>query len=234
MSSPAPRLAFIGVDAAGAEGGPATLLHQGSFELHPGELLWLGLEDPADMPVLADLAEGLEEPDAGTVCFDGRDWTGLPASAALAARGTIGRLHSAAAWLSNLDLDENILLAALHHGRRTAPDLRDEAAAWAAHFGLAQLPHARPAWATARERHLCQWIRALLGPPALLMVEDPGAKIARALSAAEAAAVARLRAGGTAVLWLAPRGLQAPPGLPGARRCEIVDGRLKAMPETDA
>src|ERR1035437_7497838 len=89
-----------------------------TLELLEGEMgLVLIPPHTEDFP-LADLAEGLVTPDTGTVTFQGADWEELGPDAAAAARGNIGRVFENRGWISNLDVDENITLAARHHTTR--------------------------------------------------------------------------------------------------------------------
>ncbi len=210
MTDSVPILEFDRVTASVPEG--PVFARDVSLRLRPGEL-GIVRADPDLPPVwIADLAQGLLEPDAGTVRFGGRAWRDHPPREALAARGLeIGRVFSETMFLGNLDLDENITLAARHHGRRGADALADEARGLAVRLGLSAVPTARPAWAPPREREAAQWIRALLDSPKLVLVEAGGLRTPE-MAAAGAAVLADLRRTGAAALWIAAWDTPPPPG----------------------
>src|SRR5258708_7381268 len=63
---------------------------------------------------LADAALGLLAPSAGEVRILGDDWTVLAVREQLARRGRIGRVFEHDAWISNLNVLENVLLQRRH------------------------------------------------------------------------------------------------------------------------
>src|SRR4051812_15425504 len=104
-----------------------TGLSNASFTLAPGDLLLVRIERENERLPLADASQGLVGSDHGTVSFLGQDWRTLGADESAAQRGKIGRLFDDEGWISDLDVEENILLAQLHHTDRTETDIRDEA-----------------------------------------------------------------------------------------------------------
>lgn len=115
-----------------------------SFTLNPGDLLLVRIERENERLPLADATEGLVPPAEGTVSFLGDDWQSLPADRAATRRGKIGRLFEDEGWISDMDVDENIMLAQRHHTRRTDDDIIDEALNLSRVFGLPGLPRGRP------------------------------------------------------------------------------------------
>src|SRR4051794_36602440 len=96
-----------------------------SLRLGAGELALVRLERGAVRLPLADAAGGLAELHDGTVWFLGREWPSVPPVEAAALRGRIGRVFDAVGvgavgtgWVSNLDVDENVMLSQRHHTRR--------------------------------------------------------------------------------------------------------------------
>lgn len=156
---------------------------------------------------LADLCSGLTVPESGAVRFLGRPWSARRHGEDARDRGRIGRVWADAGWIGNLDLDENILLPQRHHTARSSAELREEAETLARALGLDGLPQARPAWASADTLRKAQWVRALMGSPALLLLEYPDEQADPPDRARLAAALERARQQGTAVLWIAARGL---------------------------
>jgi phospholipid/cholesterol/gamma-HCH transport system ATP-binding protein len=172
------------------------------FALQPGELALVMLERPRFRTPIADAAQGLIQPDVGRVRFNGRDWQRTLATRAAAQRFSIGRVFEGQSWISNLDIDENILLPSAHHTRRPLRELREEAEKLSRHFGLEELPTIRPARATGDELRRAACVRAFLGEPKLLILERPAQTIHAVNHGALSAAVAAAREHGAGVLWL--------------------------------
>lgn len=181
-------------------------------------VLRLGADEGRRARSLGSAVGGLEPPPEGTIRFLGTDWRTLPPGAAEQRRARIGRVFEGAAWVSNLDVDENVLLAQRHHTRRPETELRAEAERLARSFGLARLPLSRAAWMVPRDLQRAQWVRALLGAPALLALEFPERHAADSDLTAFGAAVDDARARGAAVLWITARPAAALPlsAAPGA------------------
>ncbi len=201
MTSPVqPVLSFDAVSAA--EG--ANEVRDLSLLLLPGERVLIEAGEELRQ-LLADLAGGLEAPDHGEVLFAGESWHRLSATAQSRLRRRIGWIFPEPAWLYNLDIDENISLSERFHGDRPPAEIDEEAEALARSLGLRGLPRMRPAWASARERIVSQWVRALLGGPALL-VADSGAEEASDPDFAPLwSELDARREQGLAVLWLSHR-----------------------------
>ena len=174
---------------------------QADLTIEPGSLARIVFSDPAARRVLADTAHGLVAPRGGKVRFCGTAWVDLSEEAACVERLHIGRYYSAPAWISNLDLTENLLLRAAQHG---APleDSRREARTLARSFGLDDLPQVRPTQSTPQELACTQLVRAFLGEPKLLILEAPEDELdEEALQAFLSTLQAALRRG-AAALWL--------------------------------
>ncbi len=176
-----------------------------SFDLAAGALALITIHDPARIPALGDLLCGLLVPDSGRVEFDGRPWTDGGPAAQADRRAHIGRVFSGTAWIGNLDVDENVILAQMYHTQRPAADLRAAAADLAHRFGLAGLSTGRPAWADARELQVAQWVRAWLAGPRLFVLEEPEADAPAKSVDAFRAALRDALAAGAAAVWITKR-----------------------------
>lgn len=150
---------------------------EADFELYSGQLALVRIESLRQAAALADALCGLLPPVKGTVRFFGRDWQTAPADTANAMRGRIGRVFSSGTWLDGLDLAENIMLAQLHHTRRTRKALLHEAARLAEQFGLPGLPTGQPNEYIRTDLQRAALVRAFMGRPALLLLEDPTFRI---------------------------------------------------------
>ncbi|HMP77013.1 MAG TPA: organic solvent ABC transporter ATP-binding protein [Kiritimatiellia bacterium] len=206
-------------------------LNRVSLSLSPGELFLVRVPDGAPITPLADAACGMLVPEAGAVLFDGREWASCSADEAAAARGRIGRVFERAGWLSNLDVDENITLAQRYHLRRTPEETLEEARALARELGMSGIPAGRPAFVERELLLRAQWIRALMGKPALVLLERPG----RDMSANEVAPLVsavnkRREHDGTAVLWLTDAHERvADSALRATQKCAMEEGVLRPL-----
>jgi phospholipid/cholesterol/gamma-HCH transport system ATP-binding protein len=178
-----------------------TGLSNTSFELNPGELLLVRIERENERLPLADAAQGLASLKGGTVWFVGKDWEEMSADGAAGQRGKIGRLFEDEAWINDLDVDENIVLSQRHHTRRTETDIMEEALKLARVFGLPGLPRGRPGQMRRWDLRKAACIRAFLGQPLLLILEQPERGVYADLVAPLLNAVQSIRKRGAAVLW---------------------------------
>jgi phospholipid/cholesterol/gamma-HCH transport system ATP-binding protein len=172
-----------------------------TFALNEGDLLLVRIERENERLPLADASEGLAPTSQGTVTFLGEDWQNLSADDGATQRGKIGRLFDDEGWISDLDVDENILLAQRHHTQRTEADLIDEALKIARMFGLPGLPRGRPGKVRRWDLRKAACIRAFLGQPRLIIIEQPVRGIYADFMAPLLHAVHSARTQGTAVLW---------------------------------
>ena len=215
-SSIDPLAAFDGVCLRDEHDGHP-VLQDICLSVHPGRALHICVEDDfGSARRLADLLCGIRHPDRGRVCAFGRDWTACAPREAADLRARIGRVFSGVAWLSNLDMDENLLLAARHHAGGPDSGWRERAEAWAVRFGLDRLPEGRPAWIDERTSQIAQWVRAFLLDPELLVLQDPLSGVPHVSAEALAGALAERCERGAAVVWFARRSSWiSSSGLPG-------------------
>jgi phospholipid/cholesterol/gamma-HCH transport system ATP-binding protein len=144
-----------------------------------------------------------------------------------ALRGRIGRVFRTANWINHLSLMENILLSQLHHTRRSIRRLRDEAGTLAQQFGLPGLPLGLPGDYTTAELRRAACVRAFLGQPLLILLEEPTSGIYAEIISALMAAVRAARERGAAVIWLTQKSLiWRDPTLPVSQRYRLVAGKL--------
>jgi phospholipid/cholesterol/gamma-HCH transport system ATP-binding protein len=171
------------------------------FEIGAGDLLLVRIERENERLPLADASEGLLRPDRGMVTFLEDNWANLSTDEAAAQRGKIGRLFDDEGWISDLNVDENILLAQLHHSKRTESEIMDEALKFARVFGLPGLPRGRPGKVRRWDLRKAACIRTFLGRPAFIILEQPVRGIYADFIAPLLDAVRSARRRGAAVLW---------------------------------
>ncbi len=172
------------------------------MNLFGGDLALINLERPRFGSMLADACCGLHPAAEGSIFFLGKDWSALPSDIANALRGRIGRVFVFGNWINRLTLMENILLPQLHHTRRKYAELRDEAVKLAVHFGLPGLPTRLPddVMRTDHQRAAC--IRAFLGQPSLILLEEPTFGVYPELLTPLINAIGEVCDRGCGVIWL--------------------------------
>lgn len=200
MTSITPILEFERVSLHKVAHGQAEM-REVSFRLMPGELARVQLELGNEQLPLADAAEGLIEPDQGSITFMGERWSTMAPDRELALRARIGRVFYGHGWISNLNVLENLILAQRHHTARPDPEIIAEARDLARSFGLADVPAGRPALVSRRDLRRAEWIRAFLGRPALILLDRPTFGVAAEHVSLLIAALETALAGGAAVLW---------------------------------
>ena len=153
----------------------------------------------------ADVCSGLIHPIRGGVYFLGNNWQMLPPDQSNAMCGRIGRVFSTGSWIEHSPLIENILLPQLHHTRRGVDRIRDEAAALAELFGLPGLPLGLPGSFMPVDLQRAACVRAFLGQPWLILLEEPTAGMGPNFLFALINAIRSVRDRGAAVIWMTGR-----------------------------
>jgi phospholipid/cholesterol/gamma-HCH transport system ATP-binding protein len=202
-----------------------------SFELNAGELLLVRIERENERLPLADATEGLVSPAQGTVTFLGADWQRLSADHAATHRGKIGRLFEDEGWISDFNVDENIMLAQRYHTQRTEEDILAEALQFARMFGLPGLPRGRPGKVRRWDLRKAACIRAFLGQPTLIILEQPVRGVYADFMAPLLNAVRSARTRGAAVLWtVTDPQIWNNPGVRATCRARMLGSELRASP----
>ena len=179
-----------------------TGLEEVSFSIRRGELVAIRIGEGLSGVPLADVAQGLMEPDLGRVMFLGEDWRAMSPIHSAERRGQIGRVFETHAWISNLDVDENVTLAQRHHTERPECEILAEAQTLAIQFGLGELPHSRPAVVRHSDLRRAEWIRALMGSPTLIILENPKRDVHLDTLPSLIRAVKAACERGAAVIWM--------------------------------
>jgi phospholipid/cholesterol/gamma-HCH transport system ATP-binding protein len=198
-----------------------------SLSIYSGDLVLIRLARLEQTATFADTCAGIIQLDIGAVYFLGRSWPELPPDQANAMRGRIGRVFKTGNWIKHLSLMENILLPQLHHTRRSIRRLRDEAGELAQQFGLPGIPLDLPGDIPAADLQRAACVRAFLGRPALILLEEPTAGVYLEIISALMNAVREARERGAAVIWLTQKNLiWNDQTLPVTQRYRQVAGKL--------
>ena len=176
----------------------------GNLHGDSGELVLVQVADLRQAEIWADVATGLLVPGRGRVSILGNALAGLDMETGNWLRGRIGRVFSRGNWLDRLSLMDNILIQARHHSGRSDEDLKREASALAESFDLPGVPLGMPGRFTRIEQQRAACVRAFLGNPVLVILEDPtyGAHAEMLRTLVGAIRTARNR--GAAVIWFSP------------------------------
>jgi phospholipid/cholesterol/gamma-HCH transport system ATP-binding protein len=197
-----------------------------SYELMPGALVVVDPQGTPHATALADACVGLAPPLAGRVLFQGRDWQTMGATEAEEARGQIGHCFAGGAWLPHLSVMDNMTLAQRHHGLLPDAALALRAAVLARQFGLPGIPVGLPGSLDRRDLARANLVRAFLGRPSLVILEEPRRDLPHDITVPLVQAIRRVRDRGGAVLWLTVGGALAEPAIPADARYRLAGGRL--------
>ncbi|WP_342628695.1 ABC transporter ATP-binding protein [Nguyenibacter vanlangensis] len=173
------------------------------LRLMPGDCAVIECRDPGRATLFADLCSGMVNLTAGSVRFMGLDWRELGDRQANALRGRIGRITQRASWLDLFGTHLNIMLPQLHHTRRPARELVEASIALGHAFGLPGMPLSGPGRLSAADLARAACVRAFLGRPDLLLLEDVSDTLPPDAAPAFFAAVTAARDRGASVLWFA-------------------------------
>jgi molybdate transport system ATP-binding protein len=144
---------------------------QVDFAVAPGEVLAvLGPNGAGKSTVLRVLA-GLLPPDAGRVTVDGAVWSDAGVHVP-AHRRSLGVVFQDALLFPHLSVGENVAFGLRARGVRR--DVRQQAAqVWLRRVGLEGLAGRRPAELSGGQAQRAALARALVGEPALLLLDEP-------------------------------------------------------------
>lgn len=200
MSGAQPILELVQAlpDAAESRLAPAAV----DLRIASGELV---LIDVSDLPLwseFADLCCGLVKLREGNVRFLGRDWAAAADETAAAMRGRIGRIYGPESWNGFLSIDVNILWSQLHHTRRSEQALREAAADISRGFGLPGLPLGRPVELSDADLLRAGCVRAFLGEPQLVILDNAELEDFVDLHSALLNAIMAMRHRHAACIWL--------------------------------
>ena len=198
-----------------------------SLSVGGGDLVLIRLARLEQTAAFADACAGIIKPRSGSVRFLGRNWQDLRPDQANALRGRIGRVFKTGNWINHLSLLDNMLLPQQHHTRRSTRQLCEEAGKLADQFGLPGIPLGLPGDLTAAELQRAACVRAFMGRPLLILLEEPTSGIFLEIISALMDAVREARDRGAAVIWLTRKGLiWNDQTLPVTRRYRLVAEKL--------
>ncbi|MBO6038020.1 MAG: ABC transporter ATP-binding protein [Acetobacter sp.] len=177
-----------------------------NMRLMPGDCVFVDVYDISRATTFADVCSGLVPLESGNVQFMGLDWCRLKEKEINSLRGRIGRITKRRSWPDFIPVHMAIMLQQLHHTTVSQETLLFEASVLAEQFGLPGLPTVNPNMMSMMDLCRASCVRALLGKPQLLLLEEPMEGAPKELIDAFLRAVTRARDYGAGVVWLARGG----------------------------
>ena len=179
-----------------------------SLVIKSGELVFFECDREDVIPDLWSVFLGVDDPEIGSVHFDGVNWREMEDAQLEANRLSSGCVYTGSGkyestWLDNLDIDENVVLAQSMNPAYTQAELDTRLGELLKYFGLNELPGRRPVKVSAKESMRAQWVRAFLPKSLkLLILEKPTLGMPMNAVRKLIEKVSEVRETGTAVLWI--------------------------------
>ena len=152
--------------------GGLTALQEVSFEIAPGEMVFLTGHSGAGKSTLLRLILKLETATRGQVVVNGRNLTRTPRSQAPAVRRGIGMIFQDHKLLHDKTVFDNVALPLLIAGMRYA-DIRKRVRAALDKVGLLPRERAWPLALSGGEQQRVGIARAIVGMPPVLLADEP-------------------------------------------------------------
>jgi branched-chain amino acid transport system ATP-binding protein len=171
-----------------------------SLSLEKGEAVGIVGPNGAGKTTLLNILSGSLEPDAGRVLFRQQDVTGR--DAADRCRLGIGRTHQVPRPFSGMTVFENVLVGATAGGRARGAAANELCLRVLDQCALTHLANRRAESLGLLQRKRLELARALAVEPVVLLLDEIGAGLTDAETAALVTTVAGLRDSGIAVLWI--------------------------------
>ncbi|MFT8719215.1 ABC transporter ATP-binding protein [Acetobacter sp.] len=167
-----------------------------------GECVVIECRDMLRATMFADLCSGMIHLSSGHARFMGMDWNDLDDRHRNALRGRIGRMTRRAIWSDLFGTHVSMMLKQMHHTDVSLEDLTQETLRLSTLFGLPGIPTDTPRYLSQGDLTRAACVRAFLGQPQLLMIEDPLETSPVDLSLAFFQCLTEARDRGAAVVWL--------------------------------
>jgi putative ABC transport system ATP-binding protein len=145
-----------------------------SLEVGPGEFVAVVGPSGSGKSSLLAVCGGLRTPTSGQILVGGTDITGMPREALTdVRRERIGFVFQQSNLVPSLTALEQLLLTLHLRGARPDEAARGKALALLEEVGMADRSHRRPHQLSGGERQRVGIARALMGQPAVMLVDEP-------------------------------------------------------------
>ena len=214
MTAPVAEPGLLRVEGLACQFGGVLAVRDATFTVRRGTITGLIGPNGAGKSTVVNLISGRTRPAAGSVRFDGTEIAGRRPHEV--ARHGIVRTFQQANVFGGLTVLENLLVGATPwRGERLLAALAPKRAwtgreaelterAWGLlrRFGLTAVANDRAAALSGGQRRLVELMRALMGEPELLLLDEPMAGVSQALAQSVAAQLEDLRDSGMTMLMV--------------------------------
>ncbi len=185
--------------------GTSVAIESADLEVGPGEVMALLGENGAGKSTLVKILAGLEQPDAGSIEIDGREWKLRSAGQARAAG--VGYVAQELSIIEQLSVAENVFLGDDSFGWRRSPARMARAASpYLARMGLGEIdPLTSAGSLTVGERQLVEIARLLSRKSRVAILDEPTAALSEIEIERVERAVKELAAQRCAVVYVTHR-----------------------------
>ena len=166
----------------------------------PGEAVGIIGPNGAGKTTLFNLIAGGLTPTAGSIRFDGRDLLKLPPQGRC--RTGIGRTHQIPQPFENLTVFENLLVGAVHGGRKSEREVTQSCGEILERLGLIKRANTLAGSLTLLERKRLEMARALATAPRLLLLDEIAGGLTEGECLELVATIREIRQTGVAILWI--------------------------------
>jgi branched-chain amino acid transport system permease protein len=171
------------------------------LDLRAGEILGLLGPNGSGKSTLIHVVSGHHAATAGSVVFEGRELTALPAHRI--ARAGIARTWQIPRPFEHLTVLENVALAAMYGGATAGLDAATaEARRWLAFTGLESRAAVRPDQLNLHQRKFLELARALAGRPRLVLLDEVLCGLTPAEIDGAVALIRRIREQGSTIVFV--------------------------------
>lgn len=170
-----------------------------SFEVRPGEMLFVTGHSGAGKSTLLKLIQLAERPSRGAVLFGERNLNKVRGARVPLHRRNVGVVYQDHRLLMDRSVGENVALPLILRGMKRA-ETGKRVRAMLERLGLAERERALPSQLSAGEQQRVGIARALIAEPPLLIADEPTGNLDPTLSAEIMALFAALPERGTSVL----------------------------------
>lgn len=169
--------------------------------IYSGELALVRLGRNERGKDLINACCGLSQLQGGEISFLGYDWSTLSREQCNAMRALIGYVFRESLWMNHLTVMENLALSSIYHSHRPVNDVYTESSRLCRMFGLPGAPTLRPEHVDEYDLRRAAVVRAFVGKPQLILLDEPTHGGAYDIIAPLVNAIRQARAHGAAAIW---------------------------------